>query len=162
MSSGSKRAGGFAGMIGAALALCVGGSAAMAQGAVALGGIWLDDEGKGGIEIKGCGAELCGNIVWLKQPLSPEGKPWTDKLNSDAAKRERPVCGLQVIGGLKKDSDTHWKDGWVYDPEEGKQFNLELTLKDPNTLTVVGYAGIKLLSETLTWKRMPNDTPRCK
>lgn len=135
---------------------------AEAQGTSPLAGIWLDDEAKGGVEIKPCGDSLCGNIVWMKQPLNPQGQPWTDQLNSDASKRARPVCGLQIIGGLKKDSDTVWKDGWVYDPEEGKQYDVELTLADPNTLTVHGYLGVKLLGEKLTWKRMPNDTPRCK
>jgi uncharacterized protein (DUF2147 family) len=132
-----------------------------AQGA-SMVGIWLDDEGKGGVELNSCGDSLCGNIIWLKQPNDPTGNPWTDKLNSDSAKRGRPVCGLQIIGGLKKSSDSEWKGGWIYDPEEGKQFDVELTLKDANTLTVFGYAGVKLLGEKLEWKRMPNDTPRCK
>ena len=133
-----------------------------AQGATSINGIWLDDEGKGGVEVKPCGEQLCGNIVWLKQPNDASGKPWVDKLNSDTSKRSRPVCGLQIIGGLKKSSDVEWKGGWIYDPEEGKQFDVELTLKDANTLQVFGYAGVKLLGETLIWKRMPNDTPRCK
>ena len=134
-----------------------------AQGVPAISGIWLDDESKGGVEIKPCGEQLCGNIIWLKQPNDPNGKPWVDQLNSDTSKRTRPVCGLQIIGGLKKGaSDAEWKGGWIYDPEEGKQFDVELTLKDPNTLSVFGYAGVKLLGETLVWKRMPNDTPRCK
>ena len=133
-----------------------------AQGTTSINGIWLDDEGKGGVELKPCGDQLCGNIIWLKQPLGPNGQPWTDKLNSDAGKRSRPVCGLQIIGGLKKASESEWKGGWIYDPEEGKQFDVELTLKDANTLSVFGYAGVKLLGETLVWKRMPNDTPHCK
>ena len=137
-------------------------STVSAQGAASINGIWLDDEGKGGVEVKPCGEQLCGNIVWLKQPNDPSGKPWVDKLNSDTAKRSRPVCGLQIIGGLQKAGPNEWKGGWIYDPEEGKQFDVELTLKDDNTLQVFGYAGVKLLGETLAWKRMPNDTPRCR
>ena len=137
-------------------------NAVSAQGNPPIQGIWLDDEGKGGVEVKPCGAELCGNIVWLKTPLDPNGKPWVDKLNSDAGKRTRPICGLQIIGGLKNGGDGVWKGGWIYDPEEGKQFDVELSLKDTNTLLVFGYAGIKLLGEKLDWKRMPNETPRCK
>lgn len=150
---------GFVLMLGISVGI---GFQASAQNVSPISGIWLDDETKGGIEIKPCGDSLCGNIIWMKQPLNPQGQPWTDQLNSDASKRSRPVCGLQVIGGLKKDTDTVWKNGWVYDPEEGKQYDVELTLTDPNTLIVHGYIGVKLLGEKLTWKRMPNDTPRCK
>ena len=135
---------------------------AASQGAVTVTGLWLDDEGKAGIEVKPCGAELCGAIVWLKTPLDPKGQPWKDILNPDTGKRARQVCGLQVIGGLKAGDKGLWQDGWVYDPEEGKTFSVELSLKDANTLTVFGYAGVRLLGETLLWKRLPADSARCK
>lgn len=131
------------------------------QGAATVTGLWLDDEGKAGVDIQPCGAEMCGRIVWLKEPMGPDGKPWTDKLNPDAAKRSRPVCGLQVMGGLKRGANGTWQDGWVYDPEEGKSYNLEITLKDAATLSVVGYVGIRLLSETFQWRRLPAGHPRC-
>ena len=135
---------------------------AAGQAGTGVGGLWLDDEGKAAVEVKACGGEMCGNIVWLKAPLDSKGKPWTDMLNNDPAKRSRPVCGLQIIGGLKNGGNGLWKDGWIYDPEEGKQFNVELSLENANTLKVFGYAGIRLLSETMLWKRLPPDSPRCK
>ncbi len=135
---------------------------ALGQAEPPVAGLWLDDEGKAAVEVKGCGAELCGNIVWLKEPLDAKGKPWTDALNPDTGKRGRPVCGLQIIGGLKHDGKGQWQDGWIYDPEDGKNFNLELSLSDANTLKLFAYAGIRMLSETMLWKRLPNDTARCK
>lgn len=148
---------------GGALALGLAGPVphASGQGAATVTGVWLDDEGKAGVDIQPCGAELCGRIVWLKEPMGPDGKPWTDKLNPDAAKRSRPVCGMQVMGGLKRATNGTWQDGWVYDPEEGKSYNLEISLKDAATLTVVGYIGIRLLSETFQWRRLPAGHPRC-
>lgn len=127
-----------------------------------ISGLWLDNEGKAAIEVKGCGPELCGSIAWLKAPLDPKGKPWTDMLNPDREKRLRPVCGLQIIGGLKASDNGLWRDGWIYDPEEGKSFNVELSLSDANTLKVFGFAGVRLLSETMLWKRLPVDSARCK
>lgn len=133
------------------------------QAAQGISGLWLDHGGKAAIEVKGCGGEMCGNIVWLKDPLDPRGKPWTDMLNPDKAKRKQPVCGLQIIGGLKPGSNGSWQDGWIYDPEEGKNFNVELSLSDTNTLKVFGYAGVRLLSETMHWKRMAGEAQqRCK
>ncbi len=128
----------------------------------AIAGVWLDKSGKAAIEVKACGPELCGNIVWLRDPLDPRGKPWTDILNPDKAKRQQPVCGLQIVGGLKSAAGGMWNDGWIYDPEEGKSFNVEMSLADASTLKVFGFAGIRLLSETLLWKRLPLDSPRCK
>ena len=36
----------------------------------------------------------------------------------------------------------------VYDPERGKSFSVEITLKDNATLSVRGYVGTKMLGET--------------
>lgn len=137
-------------------------AAVQGQAGPNVAGLWLDHGGKAAIEVKGCGPELCGNIVWLKDPLDPRGKPWTDMLNPDTAKRKRPVCGMQIIGGLKPTRDGLWQDGWIYDPEEGKNFNVEMSLSDANTLKVFGYAGVRLLSETMHWKRLPTEQQRCK
>ncbi len=135
---------------------------AAGPGQPAVAGNWLDHQGKAAVEVQPCGSELCGAIVWLKDPLDPKGKPWRDMLNPDARLRARQVCGLQIIGGLKPDKNGAWTGGWVYDPEEGKSFNVEISLKDANTLTVFGFAGIRLLSETMIWKRLPANQPRCK
>lgn len=150
-------------VVGVALLLTAALVAVPASGqAPTVAGLWLDNEGKARVEIAPCGGEMCGAIVWLKEPLNPKGQPWTDILNPDKAKKTRPICGLQIIGGLKPASGGQWTEGWVYDPEEGKSFNLELSLKDPDTLTVMGYAGIRLLSETFHWTRQPPNSPRCK
>ena len=105
---------------------------------------------------------MCGNIIWLKDPLDKKGQPWTDQLNSDTSKRSRPVCGLQIIGGLKAGANGTWQGGWIYDPEEGKSYNVEISLENANMLKVVGFAGVRVLSETMLWKRLPADSPRCK
>ncbi len=139
-----------------------GGERVLAQSEPPVSGVWLDEQGKARIEVKSCGAEVCGHIVWLKDPLDPTGKPWTDMLNPDRSKRVRPVCGLQIIGGLKPVTNGAWQGGWIYDPEEGKSFDVELSLHDTNTLKVFGYAGVRLLSETMLWKRQPVEAQRCK
>jgi uncharacterized protein (DUF2147 family) len=43
--------------------LIVGGTA---WGASDPRGVWIDDKGRGGVEIKDCGANLCGHIVWAR------------------------------------------------------------------------------------------------
>ena len=126
-------------------------------------GVWIDDTGKGAVEITPCGTKLCGNIVWLQEPLSPKGKQLTDDLNPDKSQRSQPICGLQVIGNLVQQKDGSWDAGWVYDPKTGDRFDLTIKLKAADKLAVTGYAGIKLLSETFTWTRAPANPPlpRC-
>lgn len=134
---------------------------AAAQAAPPEIGLWYDDSGKGAVQISPCGDQLCGHIVWLQDPNNSSGKPLRDIYNPEAQLRNRPICGIQVLGNLIAQSDGTWGQGWVYDPKVGKSYNVEISLKDPNNLTVYGYAGIKLLGKTLRWTKAPNDLPRC-
>jgi len=127
----------------------------------AITGVWYDDTGKGAVEIRNCGRALCGNIVWLKQPNKRTGAPLTDELNPSAHRRTRPICGLQVIGQAVPQQDGSWDAGWIYDPKQGKAFDVELRLRSANKLQVTGYLGVKFLSETFIWHRAPATIKRC-
>ena len=124
-------------------------------------GLWYDDTGEGVVEIAPCGDKLCGRIVWLKAPSDAAGRPLVDDLNPDPARRRQPICGLYVIGELKRQQNGTWDQGWIYDPKEGKAYDVELKLRAADTLQVTGYLGIKFLSETLIWKRAPDNLKRC-
>ena len=50
-------------------------------------GIWIDDNGRGAVEIKDCEGDLCGRVVWLKSAK-----------NADR-------CNLQILGKLTPTSD---------------------------------------------------------
>jgi len=118
-------------------------------------GLWIDHTGRGAVEITSCGASLCGHIAWLKEPNQPNGKPLVDK-------KGRPVCGLQIIGEVKKKNDGSWDDGWIYDPDEDEQFSVELKMKPDGNLQVLGYLGVKMLGETFVWTRAPATQARCQ
>lgn len=125
-------------------------------------GVWFDHTGRGAVEIAPCAEALCGRIVWLKEPNDKAGQPLRDTKNEDRARRGQPICGLQIIGGLKRQSDGSWDNGWIYDPEQGESFDVELRLRGPDQLQVKGYKGLKFLSETHQWKRAQVEPgPRC-
>jgi hypothetical protein len=147
-------------------------------------GVWIDHTGRGAVEIAPCSAlpppnaaaaaapprptanpvepgNLCGRIVWLQNPNDAKGKPLIDDLNKNAAKRGAPICGLQIIGEVKPQSDGSWDKGWIYDPEQGSAFDVELRLRNPETLQVKGYLGVKFLSETYVWRRAKELPPKC-
>lgn len=125
-------------------------------------GVWYDDTGKGAVELRPCGGKLCGYIVWLKEPISTKtGKPLVDANNPDSNSRARPICGLQILGNLVRQSDGTFDDGWVYDPKVGKSYDAAIQLESKTQLTLTGYKGMRFLGKSFTWNRAPNDLPRC-
>ena len=127
-------------------------------------GVWINHTGKGAVEIRPCGTSgasanrLCGFIVWLKEPNKKNGEPLTDGHNPDAAKRRRTICGLPVLGSLQRVSGG-WDNGWVYDPEQGSQFDAAIQLASRDRLVLTGYKGVKFFSKSFTWRRAPADLP---
>jgi uncharacterized protein (DUF2147 family) len=107
-------------------------------------GVWIDDKGRGGVEIKDCGAHLCGHVVWAR----------------DEAESKKG-CGKQIIGDVAPQGSGLWDNGWIYDPDTGKKYDVELKLLDDNRLSVKGYAGVKFFSRSMIWTRAPADTKRC-
>src|SRR5690349_4213505 len=68
-----------------------------------ISGVWLTDSGNAHVRLAKCGAgsEMCGTIVWLREPNDPAtGRPRTDAQNADAAKRARPMLGIEVAIGF--------------------------------------------------------------
>ena len=105
-------------------------------------GVWIDHTGRGAVEITNCGGSLCGRVVWLK----------------DTARNE--TCGKQVIGNVKPVGGGQWDNGWIYDVDEDRRYDVEITPMG-DRLKVMGYMGNKFLSETMTWRRAPADLKRC-
>jgi uncharacterized protein (DUF2147 family) len=106
-------------------------------------GIWMDDTGRGAVEIKQCGGNLCGNVVWVKSASDASG------------------CGKPVIGDVKPVGGGRWDNGWIYSPEKKRKYDVELTPLANGNLKVLGYAGMKFLSKTMIWKPAPADLPLC-
>ncbi len=121
-------------------------------------GVWLSHDRDGLVEIRPCGKSLCGHIISILDPTIPANP--RDIYNEKVELRSRPICELQVLGDLKNQGDS-WGDGWAYDPRVGKTYSAEVRLRDPNTLDVRGYIGIKLMGETKVWTRAGKDFRRC-
>ncbi len=106
-------------------------------------GVWINDTGRGAIEIRPCGAALCGHVVWVKDPTDTKG------------------CGRQIIGNAAKVGANTWDNGWIYSPEKKKRYDVELKPIGGGKLQVTGYAGTKLFSKTMIWTRAPANLARC-
>lgn len=120
----------------------------------AIVGVWQNGTGKGHIQIYKQGGKYFGKIIWLKEPLDKNsGKPKVDFRNPDPSQRSNPIIGLVMMRNFKYD-DGEWAGGYIYNPQEGKEYKAYLKLKDVNTLLVRGYIGISLIGKTDTWVRV--------
>jgi uncharacterized protein (DUF2147 family) len=125
-------------------------SKAQSEGAIL--GRWLNTEKTAHIEIEKSGSVFLGKIIWLANP-SPDGKPATDRNNSNEKLRSRPLIGLSIIDGLKYEKGV-WKDGEIYDPNSGKTYSCELKLLSDEILEVKGYLGFSFVGKTVEWTRI--------
>lgn len=75
-----------------------------------------------------------------------------DTANPDPALRDRPLAGTDFILNFRFDGKK-WKDGRIYNPENGKQYKADLELKD-GVLKVRGWLGVRLLGRTVEWTRL--------
>ena len=106
-------------------------------------GLWVDHTGRAAVEISDCSGKLCGKLVWFKEA-------------ANASK----ACGLQIIGDVRP-VGAKWDGGWILDPEKNEKYDVEITPLANDRLRVMGYAGMKFLSETFTWTRAAPDLQRC-
>ena len=125
-----------------ATALAVACGAANSAKAASPEGVWIDNNGRGAVEIKPCGSSLCGHVVWVKNTNDAKG------------------CGRQIIGDATSAGKNTYS-GWIYSPEDKKRYNVELTPTSDGRLRVVGYAGIRLFSKTMYWTQADPNLVRC-
>ena len=123
-------------------------------------GLWLTENKRAVVEIDHCGTSICGNVHWIIK----DGMQ-TDSKNPDAAKRERPICGLPLLWGFTQNPKNPkvWESGNIYKADEGDTYHATVSVVDQNKLYLRGYVGIPLLGKTQYWTRVSNkDYPKCK
>jgi len=101
-------------------------------------GLWLTEAGDAHVEITDCGdGTPCGALVWV----DPTGTPIDrDAQNPDATLQKRPLIGVQIVGGYKAGRRT-WRQGRIYNPEDGKTFASSLRRLESGDLRVKGCLG---------------------
>lgn len=109
-----------------------------------LGTYWTPKK-DGKIEIFKRGNKYFGKFTWLAAPRK-------DVKNSAKSQRSKDVVGLEFLTGFRYD-DGIYKDGEIYDPENGKTYSCKIVLEQ-NKLKVRGYVGISLLGRTEVFERI--------
>ena len=163
VATGSRRLGDVAGrliVIVAALVAVLSGATRVRAGE-SLDGYWMDSDGEVILELRPCGDSRCGKVVWLKQPLGPEGLPLRDYRNSDPNLSSRPVCGLEVVSGFKKQSDSSWGGGTVYVSDQGTSYSGVAKVLSPTKVEVTGYIGLPIFGASEVWTKVSRPPEIC-
>jgi uncharacterized protein (DUF2147 family) len=113
-------------------------------------GTWWNTEKDAKIEVYRCGGKLCGKVIWLKDPIR-NGAPVKDENNSESAKKNRQIMGLEILSDFKFDGKDRWTGGQAYDPKSGKSYTSYLRLKNPKELELRGYIGSPIFGRTVLW-----------
>ncbi|AQR74267.1 DUF2147 domain-containing protein [Sphingomonas sp. LM7] len=130
----------------------IGLSAAMAapQNADAVVGRWRTETRGGIVEIQRCGASICGRV--LTSDLLRTNPNLKDAKNANAALRNRPLRGLQILGGFSV-SGNGWTGGKIYNAEDGKTYSADVTPSGADQLKLRGCV-FKPFCKTQTWTRI--------
>jgi len=127
--------------------------AAVAIQAQSVTGKWktIDDEtgkAKSIVEISEKNGKMYGKVVEI---LTDKKDAKCDKCSG--ADKGKPVKGLTIIKGLKKDG-SEYSGGTITDPSSGKEYKCVIKLNGTEKLDVRGYVGIQALGRTQTWVRV--------
>lgn len=104
-------------------------------------GIWLTQAGDAKVVVSRSGSMLSGRVIWLKTPIDPAtGKLQVDDKNSNPSLAKRRIVGLQLFIGMKLQSPGKWS-GKIYNADDGKSYDSNISLQDPTKLKVEGCVG---------------------
>jgi uncharacterized protein (DUF2147 family) len=119
-----------------------------------ISGVWLTDTADAHIRVAKCGANMCGTIIWLKEPKDPRtGKMATDEHNHDPAKRSRPLLGIQVALDFHPSSEDPAKYvGRFYNADDGSTYAGSISQQGADALRVEGC--LLMFCQAQIWTRV--------
>ena len=118
-------------------------------------GLWktIDDESKQEkslVRISDSGGVFSGKVEKILDPAKQDGK--CEKCTD--ARKDKPVLGMTIVEGVKKNPDEAYFDGGtILDPNNGKSYKVRMTPKDGGkSLEVRGFIGPFFRNQT--WVRV--------
>ena len=111
----------------------------------------IDDhtgEAKSIVEISEKNGKIYGKVLKI---LTDKKDAKCDKC--PGADKGKPIEGLTIIKGLKKDGSSY-SGGTIMDPGTGKEYKCAIKLNGSDKLDVRGYIGIQALGRTQIWIRV--------
>ena len=131
------------------LAITLTASTAFAQSAVPnQSGRWLTESGNLEIAVAPCDAALCGTVVKVLSNRSMSA-PGTEAPATDAS----TLVGKMILLDFKAAGVGEWK-GQIYNRDNGKLYNAEMSHPAPDQLVIRSYIGLPVFGKTQVWRRV--------
>lgn len=92
---------------------------------------------------------LCGRIVAVRDPT---GGAHRDVRNPAAARRSRPILGLEIVRGLRETAPGAWTGGELYNPDDGRTYRGAIRMQGRDSLELKGCALV-VICQAQTWRR---------
>ena len=134
-------------MAGAASSLLLANMASAETGRIT--GVWLTENGDSKIRMSPCGKAYCGTVIWAKTNS-------LDEQNPDPSLRKRSIVGLPLTKDMRPAGDRGYA-GSIYNPENGKTYNVTMQVKGSSKLEVEGCV-LGFLCGGESWSRLPDET----
>ena len=96
-------------------------------------GVWVREDGAGGVQIDRCGSALCGRIVWLRNAAGP-GR-----------------VGDSVFFNMNRTGADRWS-GSAHNPEDGRDYDGTMVLSGQRLVTQ-GCAFGGMICKTVRFQR---------
>ncbi len=129
------------------LALTAGMSTTALAGAEDAFGTWKDTQKGSVVKVYACGGGLCAQIVKTTDAGAK------DVNNPNPALKTRPIAGLVIMSGARKNGANAWK-GSIYNREDGQRYAGSLTVSSKNQLELQGCVLGGLICTSRTWTRI--------
>lgn len=121
---------------------------ALAEPLAEITGTWRTVRHGALVRIGDCGNRTpCGWLVWA--PETYLQGIIHDIRNRDPSKRARPLIGVPILYGFAP-QPPGWRDGRLYNPDDGKTFTAHLHPLSPDRLRVTGCLGPLCRSQVWT------------
>lgn len=109
-------------------------------------GEWWSEEKDGRVKFyKYKDGTFRGTLTWSKNPRA-------DTENDNPKLRSRSIIGIILMWKLRY-QDGEYEDGYVYNPEDGNVYRVDIKAIAHDKLEVRGYMGISLFGQTQVWTR---------
>ena len=87
--------------------------------------------------------------------LDPDIENLCSKCKGD--RKDKNLNGMTIVWNLTRKNDTHYKNGRILDPGNGKIYKCTVKMYPNNLLKIHGYLGIRVLGKSQYWYRIPED-----
>ena len=114
--------------------------------AAAPNGLWRTASGNLDVEIKACGAVLCGDVARVLANTSMEA-------GAGPSKAAPARTGLRILSGLRAQGEL-WQ-GKIFNRENGRTYDCQVGVLDAQQLEVRPFIVLPLFGRTQIWRRAP-------